>query len=343
MLIAGLVTTALSALTAFVVTVLIRYHAGSLGLVATPNARSSHTVPTPSGGGVGIVAGGAVGSLLVLWNAPWPGALLLAAALLIAAIGFVDDRQPLPAAARLGAQLLLVGASAVLALPGGGLATQIGLPLPPVLVTALAVLAAVYWINLFNFMDGIDGLAASQAIFMLLAGALLAVLGSENAATSPIFWWLPTLAAACIGFLLLNWPPARIFMGDAGSTFLGFMIAVLALTTVSLGWLSLWQWLVLAALFAVDATVTLGRRLLLRERVFEAHRRHAYQRLARRWHSHRPVTLAAICVNLFWLLPLALLAGWYPDFGPAVALVAYLPLVALALRVGAGTPETKTG
>lgn len=343
MLIAGLLTTALSALAAFAVTLLIRRHAGSLGLVATPNARSSHTVPTPSGGGVGIVAGGAVGSVLVLLSAPWPGALLLAAALLIAAIGFIDDRQPLPAAARLGAQLLLVGTIATIALPGGGLTTQLGLPLPPVLVTVLAVLAAVYWINLFNFMDGIDGLAASQAIFMLLAAALLAVLGSENAATDPVFWWLPTLAAACTGFLLLNWPPARIFMGDAGSTFLGFMIAVLALTTISLDWLSLWQWLVLAALFAVDATVTLCRRLMLRERVLEAHRRHAYQRLARRWHSHRRVTLAAIGVNIFWLLPLALVAGWFSDLGAAIALVAYLPLVALALRAGAGAPETRTG
>lgn len=340
MLIAGLLTTVLSALAAFAVTALIRRHAGALGLVATPNARSSHTVPTPSGGGVGIVAGGVVGSLPVLLGQPWLGGLLLAAALLIAAIGFVDDRQPLPAVARLGAQLLLAGAITALALPGSGLAAQLGLPLPPVLVTALAVLAAIYWINLFNFMDGIDGLAASQAIFMLLAAALLAVFGSETVATEPVFWWLPTLAAACAGFLLLNWPPARIFMGDAGSTFLGFMIAMLALTTVSLGWLTVWQWLILAALFAVDATVTLCRRLLLRERVFEAHRRHAYQRLARRWHSHRRVTLGAMGVNVLWLLPLALLAGWFPGLGPATALVAYLPLIAVALRVGAGAPES---
>ncbi|HEV7277014.1 MAG TPA: glycosyltransferase family 4 protein [Devosiaceae bacterium] len=343
MLIAGLLTTALSAFAAYAVTALIRRHAETLGLVATPNARSSHTVPTPSGGGVGIVAGGVVGSLLVLASEPWPGGLLLAAALLIAAIGFIDDRRPLPAIARLGAQVLLVGVVAAFALPEGGLAAQLRLPLPPMLVTGVAVLAAVYWINLFNFMDGIDGLAASQAIYMLLTAALLALLRTEVAAADPVFWWLPTLAAACAGFLLMNWPPARIFMGDAGSTYLGFLIAVLALTTVSLGWLTLWQWLILAALFAVDATVTLCRRLLLGERVFEAHRRHAYQRLARRWHSHRRVTLAAIGVNVLWLLPLALLAGWYADFSPVIALVAYLPLVALALGAGAGAPEPRTG
>jgi Fuc2NAc and GlcNAc transferase len=192
-------------------------------------------------------------------------------------------------------------------------------------------------------MDGIDGLAASQAIFMLLAAALLVLIGTQgDAAGQPVFWWLPTLAAATLGFLLLNWPPARIFMGDAGSTYLGFMIAVLALATIGLGWLSLWQWLILAAVFATDATVTLCRRLLQRERLFEAHRRHAYQQLARRWQSHRRVTLGVILVNVVWLLPLALLAGWYPGTGPALALLAYAPLVVLALRAGAGAPEART-
>ena len=339
MLNVGLLTTALAALAAFAVTAIVRRNAGALGLVAEPNARSSHTVPTPSGGGVGIVAGGVLGGVLVISGEPWPAAVLLAAALLVAAIGFFDDRRPLPAVARLGAQLLLVALVAAVALPGDGLASALGLPLPPLLVTGLAVLAAVYWINLFNFMDGIDGLAASQAIFMLLAAALLA----SGHAAEPSFWWLPTLAAACTGFLLLNWPPARIFMGDAGSTFLGFMIAVLALITTSLGWLSLWQWLILAALFAADATVTLCRRLLRRERVFEAHRRHAYQQLSRRWQSHRRVTLAAIGLNLVWLLPLALWAGWQPEYAPVLAAVAYLPLVVLVLQAGAGAPEARTG
>src|SRR5690606_33080881 len=174
MLNAGLLTTALAALAAFAVTAIVRRNAGALGLVAEPNARSSHTVPTPSGGGVGIVAGGVLGGILVVSGEPWPAAVLLAAALLIAAIGFLDDRRPLPAVARLGAQLLLVALVAAVALPADGLASALGLPLPPLLVTGLAVLAAVYWINLFNFMDGIDGLAASQAIFMLLAAALLA-------------------------------------------------------------------------------------------------------------------------------------------------------------------------
>jgi Fuc2NAc and GlcNAc transferase len=343
MLIAGLLTTMLSGLLALAGTAFIRRYAGPLGLVAAPNARSSHSVPTPSGGGVGIVAGGAVGGAFVLAAEPWPAAVLLAAALLVAAIGFVDDRRPLPAAVRLAAQVLLVAVVAAFGLPAGGIAAAIGLPLPPFLVTGVVVLAAVYWVNLFNFMDGIDGLAASQAIFMLLAAALLAVVRTEGGAVEqPAFWWLPTIAAASAGFLLLNWPPARIFMGDAGSTFLGFLIAVLALTTTGLGWLSLWQWLILAAVFGTDATLTLCRRLLQGERIFEAHRRHAYQRLARRWQSHRSVTMAVTAVNLLWLLPLALLTGWRPELGSALTLVAYLPLVALAFWAGAGAPELRT-
>ncbi|RZI97761.1 MAG: hypothetical protein EOP39_27715 [Rubrivivax sp.] len=155
-----------------------------------------------------------------------------------------------------------------------------------------------------------------------------------------LFWWMAWLAAACFGFLLLNWAPAKIFMGDAGSYFLGFIISFFALATVALGWLSLWQWLILGALFLADATVTLARRLRLRERLFEAHRRHAYQRLSRRWKSHRKATGLYIAINVIWLLPMAALAG-DRYIGLLLALVAYAPVVAMMWMVGAGRPEEK--
>ena len=332
----GLLICVIAGLAAFAATWLVRRNAERLGLVQAPNERSSHTIPTPSGGGVGIVLGGAIATLPAALHAPTPVLVTLAASLAIAAVGFWDDRKPLRASFRLGAQFVLLGLAVAGAVPVAGLAAAADLPLP--LVFAGLVLAGVYWINFYNFMDGIDGIAASQAIFMLVGGGALALVANAGLIDHSGLWWLFGLAAATLGFLWLNWPPARIFMGDAGSTWLGFIIAMLALLTVSWGWLSAWQWLILGAAFITDASVTLARRLLQREKVFQAHRRHAYQALSRRWSSHRRVTVLFIAINAVWLLPLAYWAG---TAGWVAAAIAYAPLVVLALVAGAGAPETK--
>jgi len=328
----------LAAAVAFAVTALVRGNARRLGTIQAPNERSSHTIPTPSGGGLGIVAGGTVATTALIVEAVWPLGIGVLAALAVAAIGFIDDRTPLPAQMRLTAQLALVALTIVLIVPLEGLASAAGLQLPGLLVGAIALVVAVYWINLFNFMDGIDGIAGSQAIFMCCATALLMVLGTPDAASTLPFWMLLAVAAATAGFLILNWPPAKIFMGDAGSTYLGFMIVFLGLLTIANGAVSLAQWSILAAAFVTDATVTLVRRLARRERVFEAHRRHAYQHLSRRWKSHRRVTITFIVVNVVWLLPLSWLSALPGWVWPAVAL-AYLPLLAIAVLAGAGAPE----
>ena len=333
-----LAATAVAALAAFAATTSVRRNAQRLGVIQAPNARSSHTTPTPSGGGLGIVFGGTVATAAAIAPSPWPLGIGLLIALAIAAIGFLDDRRPLPARYRLIAQLVLVALAIGACVPLDGLAAQVGLPLPAALVATVALIVAVYWINLFNFMDGIDGIAGSQAIFMCCGAALLAWLHAPAIADEAPFWMLLGVAAATFGFLLLNWPPAKIFMGDAGSTYLGFMLVFLGLVTIAAGWLSLAQWGILAAAFATDATVTLVRRLALRERVFEAHRRHAYQVLSRRWGSHRTVTLAFIAINVIWLLPLAWLAA-LPGWAWPAAILAYLPLIGLAFYCGAGAPE----
>jgi Fuc2NAc and GlcNAc transferase len=324
------------ALAAYGATALIRRNAQRLGVVQSPNARSSHTIPTPSGGGIGIVLGGSLATAAAALTQPWPNVLVLVTALLVAAVGFYDDRRPLPARVRLAAQVVLIGIAIGFGVRLDALQQQVGVPLPGLAVAALALVAIVYWVNLFNFMDGIDGIAGSQAIFMCCAAALLATLRApEFTATAP-FWVLLGVAAATAGFLVQNWPPAKIFMGDAGSTYLGFVIGSLALITIAGGWLTLPQWVILAAAFVADATVTLVRRLLLGEKVFEAHRRHAYQVLSRRWSSHRKVTLAFIGLNVIWLFPFAYAAqGW----GWLAVVIAYLPLVGLAVYFGAGAPE----
>jgi Fuc2NAc and GlcNAc transferase len=334
----GLVVTLIGAVAAYAVAALVRRNAARLGVVAEVNDRSSHTMPTPSGGGVGIVVGGTIGGLFAAVAGPWPTIAIVGLAVAVAAIGFYDDRRPLPASFRLGAQIMLTAIAIWLAVPLTALRQQIGLPLPELLLAAMAVLGCVYWLNLFNFMDGIDGLAASEAVFVALAAALLAVLRMPGIVDQGPLWMLLGIAAASVGFLMLNWPPAKIFMGDAGSTYLGFMIAVLALMTIAAGWLTLAQWAILVATFVTDATVTLVRRLLLRERVFEAHRRHAYQVLSRRWGGHQPVTLSFTGLNLIWLLPLAYVAALQGWAVPAV-LLAYVPLIGLALYFGAGAPE----
>jgi Fuc2NAc and GlcNAc transferase len=318
---------------------LIYRHATRLGVVQDPNERSSHERPTPSGGGLGIVAGGTLGGAYAMWSMPGSAFVVAVLALALGIIGYIDDRRQVPAAARLIAQLLLV-ASMVWALQPVSLADAVGLPLPVELAVIAIVIAAVYWINVFNFMDGIDGLAASQAIFMIGA-AILLVFDTTAAGWSPLILWLFAIAAATFGFLLLNWPPAKIFMGDAGSTYLGFMIAFAAPATIAAGWLTVLQWLILGALFISDATITLIRRALRGEPVMHAHRLHAYQHLARRWQNHLPVTLVYTGINVFWLLPLAWFVGEAPSSGPVAVATAYLPIALLLLLAGAGRREAK--
>jgi Fuc2NAc and GlcNAc transferase len=200
----------------------------------------------------------------------------------------------------------------------------------------IAVIGIVWVLNLFNFLDGIDGIAASEAIFVALAGAWLTGAGHARpdiAASSLAF------AAACSGFLLWNWPPAKIFLGDVGSGYLGYVIAVLALAAARTNSVALWVWLILGGAFFVDATVTLVRRTLRGAPPHEAHRTHAYQWLARTWRSHRRVTLALLVLNVLWLLPWAVLASRYPNAAATAVLGALLPLSVLAVIAGSGRPE----
>jgi Fuc2NAc and GlcNAc transferase len=337
-LVSGLIVTVIAGLFGFAGADWVMRTAKRVGLVQTPNARSSHHQPTATGGGLGIVMGGTIAVVFVAFHAIWPAVLVLAASLAVAAIGLRDDIKPIRWVWRLGAQTLLIAVVLIGGIPLDLLQAAIGAPLPAAVLALLVLVGGVIWVNFYNFMDGIDGLAASEAVFLLLAAAGLTYLMVPGVSDLPVFWWLIALAAATLGFLILNWPPAKIFMGDAGSTYLGFVIGFLALVTIALGWLTLWQWLVLVAVFMVDAGVTILRRALRRERIFEAHRRHAYQHLSRRW-SHRTVTLGVIAIDLAWLLPLAAWAGGMQQWGWAIAIAAYLPLIALALYAGAGGPE----
>ena len=195
----------------------------------------------------------------------------------------------------------------------------------------------VWLLNLYNFMDGIDGIASVEAICVCVGGALLYVLlGKPDLALLPLM-----LAAAVAGFLFWNFPPARIFMGDAGSGFLGIVLGIMS---IQAGWVDpalFWSWVILLGVFVVDATFTLVRRLLRGDKVYEAHRSHAYQYASRHYGRHLPVTLAVGVINLAWLLPIALLVGTGRVDGVIGVVVAYAPLVLLAIKFHAGELEVR--
>ena len=171
----------IAAVAAYAATALVRRNARRLGTIQAPNERSSHRVPTPSGGGMGIVLGGSIVTAVAAWSRPLRSAVVLILALVMAAIGFIDDMRPVAARLRLPAQLLLVALAVWLAVPVDAL----GVALPTLAVGIVAVIVATYWVNLFNFMDGIDGIAASQAMFMALGGVLLAVVANPAAGGEP--------------------------------------------------------------------------------------------------------------------------------------------------------------
>jgi len=323
----------------------VKTYAARLNLVDKPNHRSSHVKSTPRGGGLGIVLGGTVtGGWLVLFQSSdvllWTSLIFLS--IIIAILGIVDDARNVSAKIRFVVQLVSVGALlfALGELPD--LPLPFGVSVSGLMLFLLISLAAIWWINLFNFMDGIDGIAGAQALFMLVAAAGLSFTNHSGEVIQPLFWWMLYLAAASLGFLLLNWPPAKIFMGDVGSTYLGFMIVALALLSVQAGTLNYAVWLILAAVFLTDATVTLLTRLLHGERIYQAHRNHTYQRLALRWGRHSSVTVLFTGINMIWLLPLAWSCAVWPEWSWGYVFVAYVPLIFAAVILKAGRQNERS-
>ena len=316
----------------------LRRYALSRSLMDIPNARSSHSVPTPRGGGVAIV----LAYLAVLpvvgyqgWLS-WPLVIgLMGSGAWVAVVGFLDDHGHIAARWRLLAHF--IGAAWLLAwlpeLPRFAvMGTSFDLGLIGYLLGALML---VWLLNLYNFMDGIDGIASVEAITVCVGGALLyALVGIPMLAAAPLL-----LAAAVAGFLVWNFPPARIFMGDAGSGFLGVVLGGLTLQAAWVAPQLLWAWLILLGVFVLDATFTLLRRLMRGDKVYEAHRSHAYQYASREYGAHLPVTLTVLAINVLWLLPWAcVVALGYID-GLLGLLIAYLPLAILAVRFRAGQLE----
>ncbi|HUN68448.1 MAG TPA: glycosyltransferase family 4 protein [Burkholderiales bacterium] len=246
--------------------------AGRRLLLDRPNARSLHEKPVPRSGGIAILAGIVAGIAASTADMNYAIASTLGIALALAAISLVDDVFVLPALIRLAAHLAAAAAA---------MAILIGVAEP--LRFALLALAVAWYANLYNFMDGSDGLAGGMAVFGFGAYAWAA----HQAGHAALVTASASIAVASFAFLLLNFHPARLFMGDVGSVPLGFLAGALGV----LGWRDgawpLWFPILVFAPFVCDATLTLAKRLLRGERVWQAHREHYYQRLVRMGFGHR--------------------------------------------------------
>jgi Fuc2NAc and GlcNAc transferase len=323
-----------------ILTGLIRYYALAKQVLDIPNQRSSHTTPTARGGGLAIVLIFSAATIYLLYkqvlNPHW--FLALNSTLLVAGIGFCDDHKPV--AARWRFLTHVIAAATALYFLDGIHWTLLPIPFdilahrtlinPGWLGFLPGLFLLVWFLNLFNFMDGTDGIAASEAVFVSAALALYLH------AMDPILYKLAViLAAASLGFLLWNWPKAKIFMGDVGSGFLGLLLGILILMAAQQSPVLLYCGAILFGLFIVDATYTLTVRFFNGQKWYEAHCSHTYQHAARRY-GHLRVLMASWVINLCWLLPVSLLVYKHPPYALLGLLTAYLPLLYLAYRFKAG-------
>ncbi|EKD55047.1 MAG: hypothetical protein ACD_60C00028G0044 [uncultured bacterium] len=291
----------------------IRCHALRKAILDIPNERSSHRIPTPRGGGIAIVLSFLI-SLTGLYLAGWIDAnftvALIGGGLIIAITGYCDDIYSLKARSRI--LLHILAAMWALYWLGGFPVLDIGIEkiTLPHMGYLLALITIIWCTNFYNFMDGIDGLAGSEGIFVALAsGIALSLMGAFHLS---IVMYL--LTASILGFTVWNWPPAKIFLGDVGSGFLGFVFAVIALHTANQQLLSVFFWLTLSGIFLWDATFTLLYRALRGKRWYEAHREHAYQHLIALGANHKQVTISITLFNCCLLLPMACVIFYWPAY-----------------------------
>lgn len=275
----------LSFVLTYIVIVIARKHA----IMDVPNERSSHTIPTPRGGGLALAIAWFAGLSWFYFNGKIEQNLFFAllCGIIISGVSFIDDIINLKALPR----LIIQSIATIMALYfiGGLHKIDLGFAVieNAILLSVMAFFAIIWFINLYNFIDGIDGYAATEAIFVCAAMFLL--IGNEI---------LLILCFAVLGFLPWNWQKAKIFMGDVGSTLLGFNIAIFAVYFQNTNESSIMIWIIITTLFWFDATLTIFRRLVRKEKLSQAHRKHAYQRIVQAGFSHQKTVLCGMLINV---------------------------------------------
>ena len=300
-----------------------------------PNHRSAHQAQTPTGAGLSFI-------LVFLASFTLPEHTvasstdtilqILPALMVVTVVGFLDDYRPLPWPPRAAVHLLccvyviwITGYPQINLL---GQVVDLGW-----LGAFLGVVGLLWLLNLYNFMDGIDGIATLEAVSVLAFAIVISLYLGQYNIPRPV----GVLLAASAGFLLINWPKARVFMGDIGSGFLGLVFGVLVVTQTML---PLWSWLILLGWFVTDATATISMRLFRGETIAEAHGQHLYQHLNRAVGTTRTLFYLAT-INTCWFFPLAFAASIFQELGVVLLGLAYLPMIIFQCYCGAGQPTTK--
>lgn len=275
----------------------VKNYALKNGMLDKPNARSSHKVAIPRGGGAGFVITFVVAVLILGFFgilSTFTVLALVGGGTLVAVLGWVDDKHGISVGIRFFFHFV-AAAWAVFWLGGfstisiGSITLQLSWA-----GSIVAVIGTVWMINMYNFMDGIDGIAGTEAVSVAVFGGLLLVWQQSYVLAFVSF----LLAASVMGFLLWNWPPAKIFMGDVGSVFLGFIFAVIAMWSEQIEAVPFIVWIMLLGVFVIDATITLIKRLSREEKVYEAHRSHLYQLAVRAGYTHKQVTSMVLLINM---------------------------------------------
>lgn len=287
------------------------------GTIAEVNERSNHKTPTPQGGGAAILLGLLAGLIVTpgLWPEEPQGRVLLVALDAMAVLGFIswhNDKNEIRARYRLLAQAICIGGVAAYAMHS----FMGGVDIPLLALTAGWVVTTLCWmwfVNLYNFMDGIDGILGVETLSIAGGVALLSVLAGQ-----PVPVYLLLLCGATAGFLLLNWPKAKLFAGDVGSIPLGF---ILGYALIGLAHVSAASALILPLYFIADASVILCLRILRREKFWQAHSGHFYQQAVRKGFSHKRVTLTVAALNAV-LIALSVWALSQPALALITALLA---------------------
>lgn len=300
-------------------------------ILANPNFRALHEISIPRGGGIifGLIF--VVGVILLWLFSSLSNELLFIYGLggfAATLLGIIDDINDIGARKKLAMQIIIC------LIPLLWLYDDLLLKvvwIPSWVIIPVALLFLVWMINAYNFMDGVDGIAASGAIFSsgVIAISLIIMNGPLN-----LVLLLLLLMISVMTFLIFNWPPASIFMGDSGSVFLGYIFGVLILYTTINDYVSIWTWIIVFGYFIADTSLTLIARLFLVKKWYGAHRSHAYQNIARITSSHLKVTLSVVIYNLVWLLPLAILSVIEPNMAIFSALMAILPALVVSYKYG---------
>ena len=316
----------------YFLTGLIRSYSLKHDVMDLPNERSLHHTPIPRGGGLSITLA-TIGSILILILINWLplklGIIILLGCTLVSVVGWLDDHHDMPIFWRV---LFYMVAALIVVIPLGGMEfIEIGESRYFLggIGSIFAVLGIFWLTNLYNFMDGADGFASSEAITTGIFAGFLFLINNQNALAVICF----VIAASCSGFLIWNWAPAKIFMGDVSSCFIGYMFGILAFIGGKTGEVNIYIWMILLAVFIWDATLTLFKRFAKREKWYSAHKSHSYQRLVQLGYSHSKLALALIVINTMILWPAAYIAYRWNELSFFISIISAVFIMILWILI----------